>query len=104
MQRKEFEALLARVERLEQNQRALGLPTEPWVSPNDAASLLSTSRATIMEEIKRAEYARKHRLNYDVVWDTHYRKTSSHWQVNPMELKKVIFQPPDQRPYIELYD
>lgn len=100
--RAEFEALKALVMRLEQNQRALGLPTGLWVSPQKAADLLSTSRARISSEIKKAEYARIHHIKYDLVWNTHYRKSGADWQVNPLEFEAVIFLPPEQRPHIEI--
>jgi hypothetical protein len=96
-----LEALEQQVKRLEQNQRALGLPTSPWVSPQQAATLMGTSRTRITGEIERAEYARIHGLKYDLVWGTHYRRNGQHWQVNPVEFESVIFLPPEQRPYIE---
>ena len=102
MQRKDFDALVARVALLERYLRALGLPVAPWTSPQQAADLLNTSRNRITAEIKKAEHARIHKLKYDLAWSVHYRKNGEHWQVNPVELEKVIFLPPDQRPYIEL--
>jgi hypothetical protein len=98
----ELDALWALVKRLEQNQRALGLPTSPWVSPQQAASLLNTSRTRINNEINKAEYARIHRIKYDLFWGIHYRKNGANWQVNPLEFETVIFLPPEQRPYIDL--
>ena len=98
----EVEALKQQVERLLQNQQALGLPTSPWVSPQQAANLLSTSRARINREIEKAEYARINRIKYDLTWGTHYRKNGANWQINPLEFERVIFLPPEQRPYIGL--
>jgi hypothetical protein len=98
----EVEALKAQVKQLVQTHRALGLPTSPWVSPQQAAQLLGTSRTRITAEIERAEYARIHGLSYDLVWGTHYRKNGQHWQVNPVEFEAIAFLPPEQRPYIEL--
>ena len=98
----ELDKLKQLVQRLEQNQWALGLPTSPWVSPQQAGTLLGTSRSRINEEIQKAEHARIHKLKFDLAWGTHYRKNGAHWQVNPVEFERVIFLPPEQRPYIEL--
>ncbi|HEY9762374.1 MAG TPA: hypothetical protein V6D07_07600 [Trichocoleus sp.] len=98
----EVEALKAQVQRLVQTHRALGLPTSPWISPQQAAQLMGVSRSRINSEINRAEYARINKLKYDLVWGTHYRKNGQHWQINPVEFEAVIFQPPELRPYIEL--
>ena len=54
----EVEVLKQQVQRLIQNQQALGLPTSPWVSPQQAANLLCTSRTRVNSEIDKAEYAR----------------------------------------------
>ncbi|MEM9485615.1 MAG: hypothetical protein AAGA83_18215 [Cyanobacteria bacterium P01_F01_bin.116] len=102
MQRKDFDELQARVEWLENVVKAVGLPASPWVSPNGAADLLSVSKTIITTEIDKAEHARTHSLKYDVLYGTHYRKKGAHWQLNAMELEKVIFLPPDQRPFIDL--
>ncbi|MDV3351268.1 hypothetical protein QGP82_21370 [Leptothoe sp. LEGE 181152] len=98
----EVEALKQQVQRLIQNQQSLGLPTSPWVSPQQAANLLCTSRTRVNSEIDKAEYARIHKIKYDLSWGTHYRKNGAHWQINPLEFEKIIFQPPELRPYIEL--
>jgi hypothetical protein len=98
----EFEALKAQVQLLLQTHRALGLPTSPWVSPQQAAQLIGSSRARITSEIERAEYARVTGQKYDLLWGTHYRKNGANWQVNPVEFEAIVFQPPEQRPYIEL--
>ena len=52
-----------------------------------------------MSEIERAETARIAKAPSDIVWGGHYRKSGTHWQVNPVELEKVIFLPPENRPY-----
>jgi hypothetical protein len=96
------QALEAQVKQLTQMVRALGLPVSPWVSPQQAAKLMGVSRSRITSEIEKAEYARIHRLQYDLVWGTHYRKNGSNWQINPVDFEAVIFQPPEQRPYIEM--
>ena len=99
MNANELQVIEARVQYLEQLIAALGLPTSPWVSPANAAIIISTSRTTIMGEIGRAEKARVTRTASDLVWGIHYRKSGAHWQVNPVELEKVIFLPPENRPY-----
>ncbi|WP_250565613.1 hypothetical protein, partial [Adonisia turfae] len=43
-----------------------------------------------MNEIERAERARIGRQSSDLVWGTHYRKTGTHWQVNPIELDVIV--------------
>ncbi|MBD1914602.1 MULTISPECIES: hypothetical protein [Cyanophyceae] len=98
----EFKALKAQVEQLVKVHQALGLPTAPWVSPQQAAQLMGTSRSRVQAEIDKAEHARIHGIAYDLTWSTHYRKNGQHWQVNPVEFEAVIFLPPEQRPYIEL--
>ncbi|NEQ54333.1 MAG: hypothetical protein F6K11_30090, partial [Leptolyngbya sp. SIO3F4] len=98
----EIEILKQQVQRLIQNQQALGLPTSPWVSPQQAANLLCTSRGRINNEIDKAEYARINKIKYDLTWGTHYRKNGAHWQINPLEFEKIIFQPPENRPYVEI--
>ncbi|MFG6101235.1 hypothetical protein U2F10_03210 [Leptothoe sp. EHU-05/26/07-4] len=95
----EIQILRTRLEYLERLINALGLPTSPWVTPTNAAAIISTSRSTIMNEIERAEEARISKRDSDLAWGTHYRKTGTHWQVNPIELEKVIFLPPESRPY-----
>ncbi|PSN16261.1 hypothetical protein C7293_03380 [filamentous cyanobacterium CCT1] len=97
----EVEALKAQVQRLVQTHRALGLPTSPWVSPQQAAQLMGTSRSRIQDEIAKAEYARATGQKYDLLWGNHYRKNGQHWQVNPVEFEAVVFLPPEQRPYID---
>lgn len=52
-----------------------------------------------MGEIERAEDARICNTPTDLIWGTHYRKNGAHWQVNAVELEKVIFLPPEERPY-----
>ena len=95
-------ALEAVVNRLAQNQKALGLPISPWVSPQQAAKLMGVSRSRITSEIDKAEHGRINGVKYDLLWGIHYRKNGSNWQVSPVEFEAVIFQPPEQRPYIEL--
>lgn len=95
-------ALEAVVARLVQTHRALGLPVSPWVSPQQAATLMGVSRSRITGEIDKAEHARINGGKYDLLWGTHYRKNGSNWQVSPVEFEAVIFQPPEKRPYIEL--
>ncbi len=91
----EITALKQEVERLKQYMRALGIPISPWVSPQQAAQLMSTSRSRITNEIDKAEYARIHGLAYDLKWGVHYRKNGANWQINPVEFEAVIFLPPE---------
>jgi hypothetical protein len=99
---KELKDLKAQVDQLVKVHQALGLPTSPWVSPQQAAQLMGVSRSRVKDEIDKAEYARIHGLRFDLTWGIHYRKNGDHWQVNPVEFEAVVFLPPEQRPYIEL--
>ncbi|MDV3351758.1 hypothetical protein QGP82_23850 [Leptothoe sp. LEGE 181152] len=51
-----------------------------------------------MSEIERAENARISNTSTDLKWGKHYRKSGTYWQVNAMDLEKVIFLPPEYRP------
>ncbi|MBE7384455.1 MAG: hypothetical protein F6J95_023950 [Leptolyngbya sp. SIO1E4] len=97
-----IKALEVQVKQLTQTCRALGLPVSPWVSPQQAATLMSVSRSRITSEIEKAEHARIQGLKYDLLWGIHYRKNGSNWQISPVEFEAVIFQPPEQRPCIEM--
>ena len=90
-------ALETQVKLLTERLSALGLPLDPWVTPQDAATILFTSRGTIMSEIRRADDCRITNKPSDLKWGVHYRKLGANWQVNPAELNKVIFLPPEQR-------
>lgn len=98
----EIKELKAQVAHLVRIHQALGLPTSPWVSPQQAAQLMGTSRSRVQSEIDKAEHARIHDIAYDLTWGQHYRKNGQHWQVNPVEFEAIIFLPPEQRPYVEL--
>ncbi|MEO0985977.1 MAG: hypothetical protein AAFY20_10545 [Cyanobacteria bacterium J06639_14] len=94
-------ALKTQLDRITQTLKALGLPVSPWVSPQQAATLMGVSRSRITSEIEKAEYARINGLKFDLVWGDHYRKNGSNWQISPVEFEAIIFQPPEQRPYVE---
>jgi len=94
---KKIDELEKRISYLEYVLESQGLPASPWVSPQDAAKLMSISRTTILGEIKRAEDARLANKPTDLKWGKHYRKNGSHWQVKAMELEKVIFLPIEER-------
>lgn len=96
---RKIDLLTSRLDRLESIFNAVGIPTAQWLSPADAAKIISSSRTTIMSEISRAEQARINRADTDLKWGVHYRKSGSAWQVNPTELEKIIFLPPEKRPY-----
>ena len=95
----EIKILTHRLDHLESVFQAVGIPTAKWVSPADAAKIISSSRTTIMSEINRAEEARASGSATDLKWGTHYRKSGTAWQVNPVALQEVIFLPPEMRPY-----
>ena len=95
----QIKELQHRLTHLESLLAAVGIPTGKWVSPNDAATIISCSRSAIMKEIERAELARASNTPTDLKWGTHYRKNGSAWQVNPMKIQEVMFLPAEQRPY-----
>ena len=96
-QSKRIEALENQVKLLTDRVTALGVPLEPWVTPQEAADILYISRGTVMSEIKEANDRRVANKLTDLEWGVHYRKLGANWQVNPAKLKEVMFLPPEQR-------
>lgn len=97
-----------RIRALEFRLNAFGIPTEQWLSPEEAAKILGCKRDKIRSEILRAEEARRRGEKHDVVFGVHYtnmaapKSGKSLWRVDPIKLREVmILTPPENRPTYE---
>lgn len=90
---------------LESRLNVYGVPTEQWLSPEDAGKLLGCGRDKVIAEIKRAKKATERGEKPDLVYGTHYtdlatpNSKKSMWRVNLSKFAEVVTKtPPEQRP------
>lgn len=81
---------------LESRVQALGIPLDRWLSPNDTATLLGTTRSQIMKEVRAAEYARINDQPCDLKYAKHYRRQGNNWQISDLEYKKAVLDTPEE--------
>jgi hypothetical protein len=101
---KEITLLKERLELLLKLVGAVGLPSDPWVSPEQAGPILGISPNSIRERIKRAEERRIARQRCECSYGVHYRNDAaptskmSAWKVNLIAWDRLLKDiPPDQR-------
>ena len=99
------ELLERKVEILESRLNAYGIPTEMWLSPEEASKILGFGRDKIISELVRAEKARINGERPDLIYGQHYTNgavvasSRALWKVNAEKLREVLIStPPGSRP------
>lgn len=95
--------LTERVETLEAILGAVGIPTNPWLTPAAAANLIKISPTQIRTAIAKAEAARDDGVNSGLIYGIHYRNVQApesqqpSWQVNVKAWQAYLSIPPEKR-------
>jgi len=95
--------LTERVEAIEALLGAVGMPTDPWLTPAATANLIKISPTQIRSLIAKAEAARLKGKNTDLLYGIHYRNVQTSesqqpsWQVNVKAWQSYLSIPPDKR-------
>ncbi len=83
---------------------AVGLPSEPWMSPEQVGRVLGVSANSIRERIKQAEERRLVRKPCECVYGQHYRNdadpesSTPTWKVNLLAWNQLLKEiPPEKR-------
>lgn len=99
----QLEILEKRIDYLETLIASVGLPVSPWLSPSQAAPLLSISPNQIRHLIEQAELARLQNNPSDLIYGRDYKSiqsqnSSTHtWKINVLGFKRYFDIPPEKR-------
>jgi len=95
--------LTERVETIEALLGAVGMPTDPWLTPPAGAKFIGISPNQIRSYIDKAEASRLNGISSNLIYGIHYRNVQApesqqpSWQVNVKAWQSYLSTPPDKR-------